>query len=137
MTRRVAVDTGPLIALFDRSDVDHAAAVRFFAHFRERGFVTTAVIAEVTHLLSYHSQAPVDFLRWLQSGALEIEEIASDLQRVVALMVKYADLPMDFADATIVAGCERLGIRDIATLDSDFVIYRYKDRQVFHNLFPA
>ncbi len=52
-------------------------------------------------------------------------------------MTKYADVPMDFADATIVAACERLQIREIITLDSDFLIYRLRDRQHFHNLFPS
>ena len=50
-------------------------------------------------------------------------------------MAKYVDLPMDFADATLVAVAERLGIRDVATLDDDFTVYRFRDRWAFRNLF--
>ncbi|MEX2175445.1 MAG: hypothetical protein WD872_13870 [Pirellulaceae bacterium] len=135
MPRHVAVDTGPLVALFDKNDADHLAAVKFFSRFRDRGFVTQAVVAEVTHLVGFHSQTPVDFLRWLLDGALAVVESTDDLPRIVELMVKYEDQPMDYANATIVAACERLGIRDVVTLDSDFIVY-FKNRQVFRNLFP-
>ena len=136
MTKRVAVDSGPLVALFDTSDLDHHRAVRFFADPTVRGFVTSAVITEVTHLLSFRDDLPVKFLRWLHRGALAIEDFATDLERIIALMTKYADVPMDFADATIVASSERLGTRDVATLDSGFLVFRLHGRQSFQNQFP-
>ena len=137
MKRRVAVDTGPLVALFDPSDHDHPQALAFFANPTVRGFVTTAVITEVTHLLDFRRDLPVNFLRWLKRGAFEVEDVAGDLERIVVLMAKYADVPMDFADATIVAASERLGIRDVATLDSGFTIFRLNGRQAFQNHFPC
>ncbi len=136
MPRLVAVDTGPLVALFDQHDSDHAQAQAFFSSWQDEGVVTTAVIAEAAHLLGYHPQAPLNFLRWVQRGALQVEEVSSDLERVIDLMAKYADVPMDFADATIVAACERRSIRHVATLDSDFVVYRLHGRQAFDNVFP-
>jgi uncharacterized protein len=42
-------------------------------------------------------------------------------------MAKYQDLPMDFADASVVAAAERLGTRQVFTLDRDFYIYRFAD----------
>jgi len=134
--RRVAVDTGPLVALFDPSDHDHRHAMDYFADPTVRGFVTTAVITEVTHLLDFRSDLPVNFLRWLKRGAFAVEEVAGDLDRIIALMAKYADVPMDFADATIVAASERLGVRDVATIDSGFHVYRLHGRQAFQNHFP-
>jgi predicted nucleic acid-binding protein len=126
-----------LVALFDPSDVHHRQAVDFFDARHLRGFVTTAVIAEVTHLLSFRDDTPVNFLRWLLRGTLSVEDVAADLDRVVELMSKYADVPMDFADATVVAASERAGIRDVATLDSHFLAYRLHGRQTFLNHFPS
>ncbi len=137
MQRRIAVDTGPLVALFDPSDLHHQQAAAFFSARQLRGFVTTAVIAEVTHLLSFREDTPVNFLRWLLRGGLSVEDVASDLTRIVELMTKYADVPMDFADATVVAVSERVGIRDVATLDSHFSAYRLHGRQAFLNHFPV
>ncbi len=136
MRKRVAVDTGPLVALFDRSDADHSQARDFFFRAAFDGVVTTAVVAEVAHLLGFKPILAVDFLSWLRRGALRIEEVAIDLDRIVQLMTKYSDLPMDFADATIVAASERLQIRDVATLDADFAVYRLHGRHHFQNLFP-
>ena len=52
-------------------------------------------------------------------------------------MAKYADLPADFADAALVAMCERLGISAIATLDRDFDVYRLHDEKAFDNVLRA
>jgi uncharacterized protein len=73
---------------------------------------------------------------WIQSGGLTLTEPgAGDFERVIALMEKYADLPMDFTDAVVVALCERLGTHHIASVDRDFAIYRYKGRMKLINVF--
>ena len=136
MPKRIAVDAGPLIALFDQSDIDHQRSLEFFASWKGRGFVTTAVIAETAHLLSFHTEAMLDFLRWLQKGAFDVEDVGGDLGRIVELMEKYRDVPMDFADATVVAACERLNVQHVATLDGDFTVYRFQRKMPFHNVFP-
>jgi uncharacterized protein len=133
--RPIAVDSGPLVALFDPSDFHHQRAKEFFAAPALRGFVTTSVISEVTHLLSFRDDTPVNFLRWLRRGPFEVVDVAADLDRIIELMAKYANVPMDFADATVVAASERQGIRDVATLDEDFLVYRLHGRQIFQNHF--
>ena len=135
MRRQIAVDSGPLVALFDKNDADHQRALDFFVHTRFHGLVTSAVIAEVAHLLSFHSLAMLDFLEWIHRGGLSIVELDDDFGRAIELLHKYADVPMDFADATIVAACERLGVQDVLTLDSDFLIYRLHGRRMLRNLF--
>jgi predicted nucleic acid-binding protein len=136
MPESVVVDAGPLIALFNSDDDDHADALEFVKAFPGRLLTNLAVVTEVVHLLDFSIQVQTDFLRWLSSGGLTLVNLeSSDYSRIIQLMIKYADLPMDFADASIVAICERLGIRKIASIDRDFKIYRFRDRFVFHNVF--
>ncbi len=66
-----------------------------------------------------------------------MEILDEDLSRVIELMRKYADLPGDFTDTTLIVLCERLKIKEIASVDKDFTIYRLKDKQSFKNVFFA
>lgn len=136
MPSRIVVDSGPLIALFTPEDQHHAQAMRFVQTARAVLTSNWAVVTEVTHLLSFHLHAPLNFLTWIQRGGIElIESDIGDLTRIIELMRKYADLPMDFADASLVALCERLDVRDIASVDRDFRVYRFRGRQSFRNVF--
>ncbi len=111
----------------------HGEAVAFFAGLRDPLVTNMVVIAEVTALLAQRFQA--DFLDWA-TGALEIDEqTVGDLPRIVAIMRKYADLPADFADASLVAMCERRNIASVATLDRHFDVYRTVDRRRLRNVF--
>lgn len=68
--------------------------------------------------------------------ALHIDDRTEhDLPRICALIEKYADLPADFADASLIALCERLGTRRVASVDRDFTIYRNAARKAFDNVF--
>jgi uncharacterized protein len=120
----IAVDAGPLIALFSRRDIYHLTALDFFRK-TEANFVTNvAAVAELAHLLSFSAAAVRDALGWI-NAAFEIDnETDTDLPRIIAIMEKYADLPADFTDASLVALCERRAIEAIATLDSDFEVYQ-------------
>ena len=60
---------------------------------------------------------------------IELDE--SMCKRTQALMAKYQDMPMDLADASLVAVAETLNLKRIFTLDSDFHVYRFKGRQAF------
>ncbi|MBW3543792.1 MAG: PIN domain-containing protein [Planctomycetes bacterium] len=123
------------MALFDRDDAHHQRCVEFIRKFRGTGISNLAVVTEVVYLLDFSRQAQRDFLQWIQAGALRLVELDSDdLERVIELMEKYADRPMDFADASLVAVCERLGVRDVASVDNDFLIYRFRNRSTFRNV---
>ena len=139
MPRRVVVDSGPLVALFSRRDGDHRRALEFFEVWQDADHATTlAVVTEVVYLLDFRRDAQLDFLQLIQAGAIEVISLeARDWDRIIELSKKYADLPIDFADATLVAICERLGTRQIATVDSDFQVYRYLNRHAFENVFLA
>ena len=138
MPAKTAIDAGPLVALFDQRDQYHQKALEFVENFEGTFISSVAVTTEVAYLLDFNNETQTDFIRWVAAGAIELVHIeTSDLLRIAELIVQYADLPMDFADATLVAICERLDIRQIATLDSDFHIYRLDGKNAFSNVFPA
>lgn len=130
--KKILIDSGPLIALFDSSDNYHAASVAFIKRNKSQLITTIASITEVLHLLDFSREAQIDFLGWVNSGALKIETITiNDFVRIKELTIKYSDLPMDFADACLVFLGEKLDISHIATIDRDFDIYRLKGKKSF------
>jgi hypothetical protein len=132
----VVADSGPLIALFDRDDRFHTDAVDFIRNFNGMLVSNCAVVTEVTHLLDFSVHAQIDFLQWVYRGGMRIEEITSaDFAYIIKLVGKYADLPVDFADAALVALCDRLQVRDVATIDKHFTIYRTLDKKPLRNVF--
>ena len=132
----VAIDTGPLVALFDKNDNYHIRAVAFVSDCHRPLFTTLASVTESMHLLRFDRIAQRGLIKWIGSGAISVENATlDDLSRVNELMDKYADRPMDFADSLLVAICERKNITDVATVDRDFEIYRLKGRGKFRNLF--
>ena len=122
----IALDSGPAYALFDKSDKHHDRAVALVRGAKPGSFVTNiAVITEVAYLLG--GQAP-GFLAWVHQSARIDTGTPADLPRIREFMLKYRDSTPDFADASLVAMCERLNIRSIATIDvRDFAIYRTRD----------
>lgn len=131
----IVVDSGPLIALFDGSDRFHADAVTFLRETPRRMVTNLPVITEVVYMLDFAHQAQRDFLFWAESGLSVDTHTFGDLPRIRALLEKYRDLPADFADASLVALCERLRITTVASVDADFTIYRMQNRQGFRNIF--
>jgi len=125
MRNTVLIDSGPLIALFDGSDRYHVSVTAFLRDFRGTLVSTWAVLTEVSHMLDFHLQVQLDFLRWVERGGLEIYPIdATDLEAIIAMMQTYTNVPMDLADATLMHVAHRENIRRIVSIDSDFDIYQ-------------
>jgi predicted nucleic acid-binding protein len=133
--RNIVVDSGPLIALFDRSDQYHTKAVRFIEGNQWRLITNLPVITEVVYVLDFSNEAQRDFLFWAQQALTIDIQTVEDLPRIQAILQKYADLPADFADASLVVLCDRSKIWNIASVDSDFTIYRGRDKRRFNNRF--
>jgi uncharacterized protein len=121
---KALLDTGPWIALIDRSEAAHNTCVQWFASFSGELFSTEAVLTEVLYLLNFSFKAQQAVLDFVIRGVVTL--VPSDIHSLHlarSLMEKYADLPMDFADATLVCLAQESGILDIATLDhKDFSI---------------
>ena len=134
--KKILIDSGPLIALFDASDKYHNKAVNFIKSNKYPLVTTIASITETLHLLDFNRNAQIDFIQWIHQGAVEIHNIENDdFGRIKDLTEKYRDLPMDFADSCLVYLAEKLSLNTIATVDRDFSIYRIKGRRKF-NLNP-
>jgi hypothetical protein len=87
-------------------------------------------------MLDFDNRAQVCLLEWVYRGGLEVFEVdLSAVRRIIELTKKYNDVPMDLADATIVVAAERLSIRDIISIDSDFYVYRTTDKEHINNIF--
>ncbi len=133
--KKIVIDSGPLIALFDSSDKYHQDAVDFIKANKYSLITTIASITEVLHLLDFNRNAQIDFLEWVHRGAVEVHNIENnDFKRLKQLTEKYRDLPMDFADACLVYLAEKLNLNTIATIDRDFSIYRIQGRRKFKTI---
>jgi uncharacterized protein len=134
----IIADTGFWLALASRTDRHHGAAVRALQGLHE-GLVTTwPVLTETCHLLLARlgAQAELAFLRGMRDGSCTVFALGeAHLPRIEDLMEKYADLPMDLADASLVVLAEELGDGRILSTDQrDFGAYRWKNRRPFRNL---
>lgn len=122
----VLVDTGPLVALLDRSDPYHLSCQESLSSLDDSLVTVWPVVTEAMYLLRAYWQAQDALWEMIQSGAVQIISLGiDDIPRMRELMRKYRDLPMDLADAGLVRVAERERLRRIFTLDRrDFQIYR-------------
>ncbi len=133
--KKILIDSGPLIALFDSSDKHHEKTLEFIKNNKFTLVTTITSITETLHLLDFNRNAQLDFIEWVSRGGVEISDIQNaDFQRLKELTEKYSDLPMDFADSCLVFLAEKLNIDDIAAINRDFIIYRIKGKKKFNIL---
>ena len=134
----ILVDSGPLVALFDPRDGDHDRCVKRLAVTEEPLCTTIPVLTEAFHLLNPGSIGSQRLMDFIAAGGLGVRDLDSaGLQRAFTLMVRYADHPMDLADASLVVLAETLKLRKLFTLDrNDFTTYRIQHghRQMMFDL---
>ncbi len=137
----IAIDTGLLFGLLDPRDRWHSRCVAALPTQSEGWITTWPVLDEATYLIG----------KWL--GAAQVAALMDDVAdggigiwnpqpalyaQVSALMRKYASLPMDLADASLVLLAEHLGHgRILSTDERDFKTYRWKQRKPFVNLLAS
>ena len=127
------MDAGPLVALVDADDQHHASCVQAFKRIREPLVTVWPPFIEAMYLVGGLPLAQEALWEMLTRAAIQILPLTtSDAPRMRELMRKYADRPMDLADAALVAVAERENIRTIFTVDeADFRIYRLHGRLRF------
>jgi uncharacterized protein len=124
----ILVDTGPLVALFDPRDGQHQRAANTLRTLRERLCTTVPVLTEAFHMLQPQSIGSDRVREFVERGGLSVWFLDRlSLTRAFELMERYADHPMDLADASVIAAAEALQTRKVFTLDiADFAAYRIR-----------
>ena len=126
----ILVDAGPLIALVDANDQHHAECMAALKNMREPMATVWPPLTEAMYLLVDQPRAQESLWEMVERGALQLLALDSgDAPRIRELMRKYANRPMDLADAALLRVAEREGIRKIFTVDRrDFSVYRLHGR---------
>lgn len=131
------VDTAPLIAYLDASERGHQEVVAAADPFTGHLATTSAVVTEAMHFVSSARHGPRLLADLLLAWRVEVYDFsaAEGLHHVVDLMDRYRNLPMDYADATLVLLAEQLDVNDVLTLDRrGFSAYRTPSGRAFRNV---
>lgn len=138
MTPLILADTGPLVALFNRNDAHHGWALARFQEFREPLHTSEPILTESLHLLR---RVPGGIGKLLTLWERDLLLIAISAERekpaLLTLMHRYADIPVSFADASLIRLTELHPRCKVWTLDADFHIYRRNNRQTIPLLTPV
>ncbi|OGW28058.1 MAG: hypothetical protein A2X59_00205 [Nitrospirae bacterium GWC2_42_7] len=128
----LVIDTGPLVAILDKSDNKHIICVEAFKKIQEPLITTWPVITEAFYLLGFSHTVQDDLWEFIERGTISVYDLNKDLAvECRRLMKQYHDLPMDFADASLVVVAGAKNTNTIFTLDDDFKIYRTKKNKHF------
>jgi predicted nucleic acid-binding protein len=132
---RTIADSGPLIALFEPAERNHARVRSFIENYEGALLTTWPVLTEVGHILGHSVDRQLAFLQWVERGGVEVTTPgAGAVSLIRQLSEKHRDLPMDIADGSLIVLALESGVRDILTLDRDFDVYRLPDRSRFNNV---
>jgi predicted nucleic acid-binding protein len=138
MDGNALIDTGAILALLDRTDRWHGVCAETFDQLLLPLVTSEAVLIELFHLAGDSRHEREAAWKFIRSGAIVLATIEdSELPHLHALMVRYADRPMDFADASLVHLAKREGLTTVFTVDhADFNTYRIDGRRRYR-VFPA
>jgi predicted nucleic acid-binding protein len=127
------IDTGAIVAIIAADEPWHAACLEALPSIEMPLLTTEAVLAEFFHLISARNLNMDRAWNFVCSGALSVQPIAdTELPELRALMARYHDRPMDFADATLVHIANRESVSLILTIDhDDFETYRLAGNKRF------
>ena len=131
------LDTGPLVAYLSAGEQAHAWVAKVFRGIKPPVLTCDVVLTEAYYLLSDDSTATERLHDLVVRGVIvSVFDSSGQVERLVRLMQRYADVPMSFADACVVCMTEQLSSSRVFTLDSDFHVYRRHGRQPIPVLMP-
>jgi predicted nucleic acid-binding protein len=122
----ILVDAGPLVALIHADDRHHERCTKVLRTLHEPLATVWPAYTEAMYLLGFSWRAQDALWELVERDVISLIELETrDHRRVRELMKKYRDLPMDLADAALVAVAERERVARVFTLDRrDFEVYR-------------
>jgi predicted nucleic acid-binding protein len=131
----VLLDTGCIVALLDRSEQHHEQCAAVVAELEAPLITCEPVLAEACYLLRRLRGAPAAVLQNVERGIFLVPyRLAENATAILRLMKKYADVPMDLADACLVDMAASHQTGRILTLDRDFTVYRWGKNRPFERL---
>ena len=134
---RYAIDTGPLVALLSRGDVNHRWARQTLDSLEPPLFTCEAVLSETCFLGREAKGDPDDILALVERGLLVVDfRVGPQTSAVRKLMTKYADVSMSLADACLVRMTELDAEMTVITTDDAFAAYRRVGRGAIPTLMP-
>jgi len=134
------LDTGPLVAYLDSADPAHLQVAACMDAYAGQLCTTSAVVTEGMHLVGADPNGPTLLADFIESAGVVVSGCTqtNQLKQAVALMRKYADTPMDFADATLILLADDLRVADILTLDRrGFSTYRTARGKPFRHVLDS
>jgi len=134
--RRVILDTGPLVAWLCPRDEHHAWVREAFREVVPGSIICEAVLTETCHLAAKEALARGRVLEFIQRLRLQVIPLGSELENIRHLLDRYADSPMDFADACVVRLAELFPGTTVCTTDSHFQFFRQHQRERIPLLAP-
>ena len=134
--KRIIMDTGPLVAWLCPRDEHHHWAGRAFNQIQPGALVCEAVLTEACHLAAKEGVSPADVLESATNGDLIVIPLGAELPAIRALVERYADAPMDFADACVVRMAELYPDSTVCTTDGHFRFFRKHSREPIPLLAP-
>ena len=125
------IDTGPLVGLIDDDDQHHALCAATLVTLPSEPLLTTwPCFTEAMYLLEqaggYRYQARL-WDMYFEGKVILHQPTPAETARMATLMERYSDMPMDLADASLVATAESLALRQVFTVDRQFYVYRLED----------
>ncbi len=137
MSARMLLDTGPLVASINRRDRFHLWARDRLGEIRPPLLTCEAVLAEACFLLQSAPGGSEAVLMMVDRGVIRVEfQVSAHVRSLVALMTKYANVPMSLADACLVRMSELHEDGMVMTCDRDFLVYHRHGRQTVPVLMP-
>lgn len=135
MPKSIIADSSALIAFVRHDDQHHGWLASHIESLPRPWLTCEAALTEALHLVGPKGTPPIKEM--LRRGGLKLVfDLGDELEQVLALMDKYADVPMSLADACLVRMSETLPDPVVVTTDTDFKIYRRHSRQVVPCLMP-
>lgn len=134
---RLIVDTGPVVAFLNRRDRHHEWAERVLGATDPPLVTCEAVISEACFLLRSVFGGPQKVMELVQRGLIDASfHLRDEIGAVQALMMRYQDLPVSFADACLLRMAETHPGYTVMTCDQDFMVYRMLGRRMVPSLMP-
>lgn len=134
---KVLVDTGPLVAYFNKKDRYHDWAIAQLAVINPPLLTCEAVLSEACFLLRHYERGAANVLELVERGLLTIPfRLENQLSAIKGLLLRYKNIPMSLADGCLVRIAEQNANSVILTTDSDFRIYRKNKRKIIPTIMP-